>query len=218
MGAPRQPKRIQDRHDVHKWGQDAASGSVLMAQRRWHFYLAQEKGEPRFGTFGRRPLLSELAKSQVYAGKRMSKDSRYAMLIDGRLKIEDLTDEELIRGQLMNKNGRFAGQAPKWVPAQFVQALQRQRIQRAADKWNSNLLLAQDQLIALGMDQRVEAGVRMRALTYVIERSIGKVPDKVEMTGAIKPYEELLNGTVEVVRDVDIVDAEVVPDGKETGD
>ena len=156
--------------------------------------------------------MSELARSQVIAGRRLPRDSRWAMLIDGRLKIEDLDDEELQRGELRNSAGRFGGKQPQWIPRQFIQAMQRQMISRAADGWHANLMQAQEQLIALGMDPKVDAGVRFRALTYIIERSTGKIPDKVEMTGTIKPYEELLQG-VEVVRDVDIVDAEVVPDG-----
>lgn len=156
--------------------------------------------------------MSELSKSLVVSGKRLPKDSRWAMLIDGRLKIEDLTDEELMRGQLMDATGRFRGKQPQWVPRQFLAAMQRQVISRAADKWNANLLQAQEELIKLGMDPRVDSGVRFRALTYIIERTQGKIPDKVEMTGTIKPYEELLQG-VTVVRDIEIIDAEVVEDG-----
>ena len=217
MGAPRQPKRIQDRHDKHKWGQPAVPGSVLMAQRMWRKHLQEEADRGHHDRIGRRPLVSEVAKYQVIAGKRLPANSRWAMLIDGRLKIEDLDDEELMRGELRNSAGRFSGKQPQWIPRQFIQAMQRQIISRSADKWHENLLQAQDQLIALGMDPKVDAGVRLRALTYVIERSTGKIPDKVEMTGTIKPYEELLEG-VTVVRDVEIVDAEVVSDGEGSGD
>lgn len=191
-------------------------GNLLMAQRMYPSHIAEERDEPR-GKFGRRPRVSDLCKTQVYAGKRLPPNSRWAQLIDGRLKIEDLDDEELARGELRNVNGRFSGKQPQWIPKQFIQAMQRQIISRAAERWHSNLLEAQRQLIALGMDPRVDASVRYRALTYVIERSMGKIPDKIEMSATIKPYEELLEG-VTVVRDVDIIEGEVEDDGSSDTD
>lgn len=188
-----------------------------MAQRMWRVHLNSEEQAGRFDRIGRKPLVSELAKYQVIAGKRLPADSRWAMLIDGRLKIEDLDDEELQRGELRNRAGRFGGKQPQWIPRQFIQAMQRQIVSRAADGWHQNLMQAQEQLIALGMDPKVDAGVRFRALTYIIERSTGKIPDKVEMTGTIKPYEELLDA-VEIVRDVEIIEGEVVEDGQDTTD
>jgi hypothetical protein len=216
MGAFKQPRRIEGRNDVQRWGRQAKPGNLLMAQRMYRTHLQAEYDE-RPSKFGRRPKVSELCRTQVYAGKRLPPNSRWAMLIDGRLKIEDLDDEELARGELRNVNGRFGGKQPQWVPKQFIQAMQRQIISRAAERWHSNLLAAQEQLIALGMDPRVDASVRYRALTYVIERSMGKIPDKIEMSATIKPYEELLQG-VTVVRDVDIIEGEVENDGSSDTD
>lgn len=216
MGAFKQPRRIEDRNDVQRWGRQAKPGNLLMAQRMYPQHLQAEHDAVRrprsIHTVGKGPKVSDLCRTQVYAGKRLPPNSRWAMLIDGRLKIEDLDDEELARGQLRGSNGRFNGKQPTWIPKQFVQAMQRQIISRAAERWHSNLLQAQEQLIALGMDPRVDAGVRFRALTYVIERSMGKIPDKIEMSATIKPYEELLQG-VTVVRDVDIIEGEVENDG-----
>lgn len=155
--------------------------------------------------------MSELAKTVYIAGKRIPRDSRWAMLIDGRLSVDDLDDEELIRGQLRSKNGRFMGKPPTWVPRQFVEAMQRESVRRAADRWNHNLLAAQEELINIGHDQRVDAGVRLRALQYVIERSTGKIPERVEMSAQIKPWEQLM-GNVALEKDAEtmIVDADVV--------
>lgn len=196
---------------MQRWGKQAKPGALLMAQRMYPHHVNEEYRQPH-SKFGRRPKVSDLCKTQVYAGKRLPPNSRWAQLIDGRLKIEDLDDEELARGELRNSAGRFTGRQPTWIPKQFVQAMQRQIISRAAERWHSNLLQAQAQLIALGMDPKVDSAVRYRALTYVIERSMGKIPDKIEMSATIKPYEELLEG-VTVVRDVDIIEGEVEDNG-----
>ena len=146
--------------------------------------------------------VKELAKYIFVKGKRIDADSRWAMLIDGRLTPDDITDEELIRGEMMSKKGTFTGKRPPWVPRQFVEAMQRESVKRAQEKWTNNLLLAQEELIKIGI----------KALTYIIERSSGKIPDKIEMTAEVKPYEELLQGAT---LERDILEAEVLEDNEQ---
>lgn len=156
--------------------------------------------------------VKELAKYIFVKGKRIDADSRWAMLIDGRLTPDDITDEELIRGEMMSKKGTFTGKRPPWVPRQFVEAMQRESVKRAQEKWTNNLLLAQEELIKIGMNAEIEAPTRLKALTYIIERSSGKIPDKIEMTAEIKPYEELLQGAT---LERDILEAEVLEDNEQ---
>ena len=144
--------------------------------------------------------------------QKLPADSRWAMLFDGRLKVEDLDDEELVRGQLRGRNGRFNGPQPAWVPRQFIEGMHRESVKRARDKWDENLLAAQEELLSMAMNHKVEDSIRLRALTYIIERSTGKIPDKMEITAELKPWEKLLqNAALERdINDPGVVEGDVL--------
>lgn len=112
---------------------------------------------------------------------------------------ENLTPKELVRGQLMGADGRFAGKPPSFVPRAFIHAAARELHKRFNEKMQENLLSATEELIKLGMDPTVEARDRIKVLQYVIERVVGKVPDKVEVHKA-DPWEDIL---FEIQREAD---------------
>lgn len=116
---------------------------------------------------------------------------RYAQLVNGVISIEDLDDEEVSRGQLRASDGSFRGRPPKLVPHDLVQAMRREWLSRAESRLRDALLKSGiGTLVALADDDTVDPGVRLRAAEKIIERTMGKVPDKV-VVAAEDPVESL---------------------------
>jgi hypothetical protein len=119
---------------------------------------------------------------------------RYAMFLAGKITVDDLDDEELSRGQLRSLDGSFRGRPPKVVPVELVQAMRREWLNRANAKLREALLeKGIGTLVALADDPNIDAGVRLRAAQTIMERTMGKVPDKVEVV-AEDPIEALFRG------------------------
>lgn len=116
---------------------------------------------------------------------------RYAQLLTGGLTVEDLDDEELARGQLKASDGTFRGRPPSVVPAELVQAMRREWLSRAEAKLREALLeKGIGTLTALAGNAAIDPAVRLRAADKLIERTMGKVPDRIHFA-AEDPVESL---------------------------
>lgn len=108
---------------------------------------------------------------------------RYAELAQGIITYDDLDDEELARGQLRSADGTFRGNRPNLIPKEMVDAMRRAWMGRAEARLREALLKhGVGVLIELAKDPLVDPAVRLRASEKIIERTMGKVPDKVEMS------------------------------------
>ena len=94
---------------------------------------------------------------------------------------ESLTPEELARGQLADKDGRFRGRPPAIVPRSFHDACMKELHRRFSEKMQGRLLGAVDELIELSKAGRMEAKDQAKILIYIIERVMGPVPKTVEV-------------------------------------
>lgn len=116
---------------------------------------------------------------------------RYAQLIAGTLTVEDLDDEELAQGRLRAKDGTFSGRPPSVVPAELVQAMRREWLSRAEAKLREALhSKGIGVLVELAGNDQIDPAVRLRAAEKIIERTMGKVPDRVHLA-AEDPVETL---------------------------
>jgi hypothetical protein len=116
---------------------------------------------------------------------------RYAQLLQGHITVDDLDDEELALGRLKASDGTFRGRPPSVVPAELVQAMRREWLGRAEAKLRKALMESGiGTLVELANDRSIDEGVRLRAAERIIERTMGKVPDKVELR-AEDPVEAL---------------------------
>jgi hypothetical protein len=129
----------------------------------------------------------------------------------GELHISDLTDEEITRGRVMSERGRFDGAVPKMVPAQLIEAMKSESYRRVQDRWRENLVEAQLMLLQMARDPTVDAGTRAKLIIYMIERTIGKIPDKVEVQAALKPWEKVFDEVL-IDRSRPIIEGAVVED------
>jgi hypothetical protein len=115
------------------------------------------------------------ARSQVkYSG-------RYRDLVEGRLDVEELTTEELAKGKLMDKDGKFRGRPPKFLPRQLVDAMRSEHYKRVNAVLEESLSDMVKTMRAIAKDPDVDPATRLKAAVYVYERFMGKTPDKVEV-------------------------------------
>ena len=116
---------------------------------------------------------------------------RYALLFNGVIKIEDLDDEEVARGQLRAVDGSFRGRPPRLIPAELVQAMRREWLSRAEAKLREALMdKGLGVLVELAGNELVDPAVRLRASQTIIERTMGRVPERITIA-AEDPVETL---------------------------
>lgn len=87
----------------------------------------------------------------------------------------------------MDKNGRFAGRPPKVVPKAIHQELVQRRMLDAHSLLGQNLVKAVQVLVDIATDKRADAAVRVKAASLIMDRVLGKVPDKVMLTDDHEP-------------------------------
>ena len=118
---------------------------------------------------------------------------RYAELLNGIITVEDLDDEELSRGQLKALDGTFRGRPPKVIPNELAQAMRREWLSRAEARLREALYDGGIGVyVELAKDLTIDPAVRLRAADKIVERTMGKVPDKIEL-GVEDPVEALFN-------------------------
>jgi hypothetical protein len=163
----------------------------------------------------------ETRPARVYPTRHMhSLTDRYEQLLDGRLTVDDLDDEEIIRGRLRNAHGDFRGSPPQLVPYTLHRALQDVLASRVERRIASSLPEIIDAMVEVGKgtsNSRVTAlPAQVQAATWLIERVIGKTPDKkiVEQTVTARWEEAAMEGRLFV--DVDTIDQPALPGADDT--
>jgi hypothetical protein len=122
-------------------------------------------------------------------------------LAEGRLSVEDLDWEELVQGRLKDSTGKFSGAPPAILPRAFHERISQEIIIRADSQFRQNFDGAMQALIGLVNNERTPARERLAAAQYVIERTIGKVPDKQEIKQDITVFDRLVQ-TGELLMDL----------------
>jgi hypothetical protein len=118
-------------------------------------------------------------------------------LVDHPEKFAELSDDEVYRGRLKAEDGTFKGRPPAYTPTKFNQLMRQELIRRwemeVAKTLKPSLEVLHD--IANGkITGRVPADARMKSAIYLIERTVGKVPEKTEMQVELKPWQEGIEG------------------------
>lgn len=114
--------------------------------------------------------------------------TRWQKLLSGHIKVEDLDDEEIARGQCRDKNGRFTGAPPSMIPAAIKQRMVQELFARGDTIMRESYLQSIETLKEISGGTAYEPADRIKASTYLIERLAGKTPDVVVHTQD-KPYE-----------------------------
>ena len=133
--------------------------------------------------------------------KRIRVSERMLALEKGELDWSELTDEEVSRGRLAAADGSFKGRPPSFVSRKFAEGMRAEQIRRWNIKVAETLTPSLEVLHDISQGKitgRVPADARMKAAIYLIERTVGKVPEKTEMQVELKPWQD---GIEELVYD-----------------
>jgi len=108
--------------------------------------------------------------------------------MDGTLSVEDLDDEEVMRGQLKARDGTFKGGVPLSIPREFYTAIRIEQQKRFTEGLNPLVLKALDTLAyVMKPDYRAQPGdaAKVKAATYIIDRFAGKTPENVQLKAEV---------------------------------
>jgi hypothetical protein len=118
-----------------------------------------------------------------------------------------LTPEELARGQLMDKDGRFMGRPPTFVPRAFHDACVRELLSRGRILYKENYVKAIQAMTEIAASKSAKESDRIKAAQFVIERLEGKVPERLEIAAA-DPWQQIITGIIAEVEDDQIANAQ----------
>ncbi len=129
-----------------------------------------------------------MTRKAYYPGKAVS------AVLAGEDDLSGWSEEELIRGQRRSKHGQWHGTPPKIVPKILHDELVKRKLTKAYDLMNESIYDAVAILIELAKDTRVESSVRLKAVTEILDRTIGKKPIevKLEVTKLERAFEAML--------------------------
>lgn len=124
---------------------------------------------------------------------------------------EDLSlwsDDELIRGQRKDKNGRWQGVKPKVVPKAIHDELVRRTLANAKVLFRDNLIDAVQKMVDIMNGADTEPKDALKAAQLIVDRVMGKVPDKIDLVVGEKPrWEAALEDALIVPDDEDFIEA-----------
>jgi hypothetical protein len=112
---------------------------------------------------------------------------RYAQMLlpedhEDHISVHDLDIEELARGQLKDKNGKFTGRPPKVLPREIVDAMRNEHHKRVNGILEQSLPQQVKTMIEISQNKKADPGVRLKAAIYVYERFMGRTPEKINIT------------------------------------
>lgn len=113
-------------------------------------------------------------------------------LAEGRLKVEDLDWEELTRGRLRDKDGGFRGKAPIALPREWHDAIAAEIVRGAQSQFRKNFDATMQVLVRMALDPKTPAREKLAASQYIIERVIGKIPEKQEIKSEISIFDSAI--------------------------
>lgn len=123
----------------------------------------------------------------------------WSRVVSGEIPLEELDDDELSRGQLKDKNGNFVGRAGKLIPKEIADRRTRLLMQRVQEQFTEVALKASQAFIDVLEDPNADHKDKMQAARYLHDRFLGKVPERVELSAEIKPWEGLVAGVLKEV-------------------
>jgi hypothetical protein len=151
---------------------------------------------------------------------RIQIGERNAAILAGDVDLAAWDDEELMRGQRRNKNGKFSGRPPKIVPKAVHDELVRRKMSKAHDLLRDNIVAATEVLVDVAKDTDVDPSVRLKAAGMILDRVLGKAPENVNIRAQLEPpwLEALRGGIVSLDDEGRMLDVESWEDGDDAPD
>lgn len=129
----------------------------------------------------------------------MPRAERWRMLLDGRLTVADLDDDEISKCRVRNIDGSFTGRGQK-LPSHLAQQFHQEAIKRANSKFRGALQDAVQTLADIATDPEVKESDRIKAASIIVDRVLGKAVETVRVEGA-STFDEMLAEAIGVKRE-----------------
>lgn len=164
-----------------------------------------------------------------HGGMSPSGMSRWDALQMGFVGVEDLDDEELVRGCARNAKGEIpaGNRMPKKIPVDIYHKMINELYKRHDERLRSMLDDAISTVYGVMVSPDSNAGDKLKAADWIFERVRGKPQERVAVEIQQKPWQEVLNvsGVARVSQDesreargLEPLEAEIVPlPGDDTG-
>lgn len=163
-------------------------GHTPLKARRLKDAIEKPK-QPRSERAPRTPSISGVKYHPSGNTEFSTQSDRVADLLSGKLDVEDLDDEELARGYPRNRNGGFSGRPPKVIPLVIHQRIQREFYARIEEKMRTALPDAVEMLAKVAVNPLTEDRDKLKAIDMLLNRLMGKPPERVEISSGEKPFE-----------------------------
>lgn len=134
--------------------------------------------------------MAEAATKRKSKKKTLRINGRMQDLLDGKISIEDLSDEEIFSGKIRAADGTMKGRPSDVIPRKFYNEAIAELMKRFQDRVNEQLEPMLKVLEELATNPRVSADARYKSAVYLIERAAGKVPEKQEMKVQLNKWEK----------------------------
>jgi hypothetical protein len=112
---------------------------------------------------------------------------------------EDLSEwdnEEIRKGRRRDKNGGWAGRNPVVVPMALHQEAIKRTFEEAKEIFNEGLLPAVRYLTSIVEDEDVEPKDKLKAVSMILDRVLGKPVEKIEINTEPEPWEDAVVAAV----------------------
>lgn len=145
----------------------------------------------------RRVRIAERKKRDAEAG--VESKTRYTMLLEGELTVQDLDDDELARKQCRNREGNFIGRPPE-LSRKMYSLFQSELLRRGEGEFSKFGKRAIGVVAELAFSKYTDEAVRLRAANILIERVYGKVPEVIRAIVANK-WDETVEEVITIMDD-----------------
>lgn len=132
---------------------------------------------------------------------------RNTAILTGAEDLSEWTEEELVRGQRKDKNGKWQGRPPSVVPKAIHDELVKRTLKEGAELMRTALVPACRVLATILEDEDAEDRDKIKAATIIMDRVLGKTPERVEVHQTEEPwFDALVESIVSLPEGSEVVD------------
>lgn len=124
--------------------------------------------------------------------------SRYQQFLAKQITVDDLDDEEVMQFGFRDERGRIF--KPRNIPREVVHLFTRAIYDRALHELKINAVEATKTLASIMVDTSNEASIRLKAAEAILDRTLGKAPQVVAITGTAA-WEEVFDAIGSTTRE-----------------
>lgn len=129
-------------------------------------------------------------RARIYLGKTNTD------ILTGQADLSGWTEEELAMGRRQSKSGTYSGRPPKVVPKSIHDELVKRTLNNAQEHMRKNLEGVVEVLVNIASGPGIEPKDRLKAISMIMDRVMGKVPDTVNLRPDMPWVQAITDGIV----------------------